>query len=91
MRKALVAQTVADSLAALNARTVTPQINLAAMLSALADEIALGKFGDAAECVVFVRGPTAAAIVTLPQEPIEDTAARLDVAKHFLLTGELLT
>lgn len=68
---------------------MSPQINLAAMLDALAVEIATGKFGDVSECVVFVRGEESAAIVTLPQEAVEDTARRLDAAKHYLLTGEL--
>lgn len=70
---------------------ITPEVNLAAMLSELACQIAFGRFGDVEACVVFVRGQKSAAIVTLPQEPVEDTARRLDAAKHYLLTGELPT
>lgn len=64
-------------------------LNLAAMLDQLAAEIAAGKFGDVAECVVFLRGTESNAIVTLPVEETAQTAHHLRRATAWLETGEL--
>lgn len=66
-----------------------PQVNLGAMLAKVADEVALGRFGDVHEVTVFLQGRQSSAIVTLPIEPPEATAMRLQRAVVWLETGEL--
>ncbi len=66
-----------------------PQVNLASMLDEVAMQVAAGKFGDVTECSVFLRGTVSNAIVTLPIEPVEKTAAHFDRAAQWLRTGEL--
>lgn len=69
---------------------MSPQIILAAMLDEVATQIATGKFGDVSRCVLFVEGDVSNAVVTYPQEPRQDTIERLDRAKHWLKTDELV-
>lgn len=67
---------------------MTPQIVLGAMLSELADQIALGRWGDVERCVVVISGLKSNAVVTYPIEPPVTTAAELTRAVKWLETDE---
>ena len=70
---------------------MTPQVVLAAILSELADQVALGKWGDVDRCVVVISGEKSRAIVTYPIEPNPITVAELGAAIMWLGTEDPMT